>query len=258
MFALTFFATTYAAKYNVWQLDEPKVFDLKLDADMINRRLNKAMTKQLVNNKQLNDALHKTNCSAEVEKHHVSMAGSKRCWSYNSWDATPHGCPSSGWVKYDKFEFVQAKVHSAGVSVDENNHYGLTVANVTFNIKPTAFTAQPHGLFTMPCTGILTGLIEGATNAVEAAVNLTSEGVPVIGEAAAAPVDGVVVKIEKSLTGLCKVLVDLIEDILDLVAGLLKGIIQEVLPPIIKELLEGILKLALGVIDTAETKMLAA
>merc|ERR1711933_582468 len=99
--------------------------------------------------------------------------------------------------------------------------------------------------FTIPCNGIIDGIISGATNAVEALVNLTAEGVPIIGEAAASPVDGVVVQLKHTLEGVCGFLDDVVNDLIDLLGGLLHGVIQNDLPPIISKLLEAILKVAL-------------
>merc|ERR1712176_1749568 len=144
-------------------------------------------------------------------------------------------------VKYSDFHVVGAKVGKAGVSVDEHNHVGLTVSDVSFNIHRTPFTVQEKGLLTFPCSGVLEGVISGAVNAVEAVIKLSAEGVPIVGEAAASPVDGAIVKIEHVLDGLCGALEDIIEDVLGLIKGLLGGVVGKLLP----EVIEGLLKLEL-------------
>lgn len=77
-------------------------------------------------------------------------------------------------------------------------------------------------------------------------MNFTSEGVPVIGEGAASPVDGVVADLKHQITGLCAVIESLLSDILGLLGGLLKDLLSEALPPVIAQLLQGVLQLALS------------
>lgn len=249
MFAAALLFTGTLAEYQLWEMDEPLTLNLANIAPVVV----KAAPKQIVTQPQANDALHKTNCSEFVTKRPMSLKANETCWSYD-YSSPPKGCPSTGWVKYEKFHFAEAHVAKAGISVDEHNHVGLVVSNVTFKLKPTKFTAQEHGLFTIPCNGIIDGIISGATNAVEALVNLTSEGVPVIGEAAASPVDGVVVQLKHTLDGVCGFLEAVVGDLIEILGDLLGGIIQNDLPPIISELLEAILKVALDVVGVSTPK----
>merc|ERR1719330_664064 len=240
MFAAALLFTGTLAEYQLWEMDEPLTLNLANIAPVVV----KAAPAQIVTQEEASAALHKTNCSEFVTKRPMHLSGNETCWSYD-YDSPPKGCPSTGWVKYEAFHFAEAKVGKAGISVDEKNHVGLVVSNVTFKLKPTKFTAQEHGFFTIPCDGIIDGIISGATNAVEAFVNLTAEGVPIVGEGAASPVDGVVVDLKHTLEGLCGFLDDVISALLDLCGELLHGVIQNDLPPIISKLLKQILTVAL-------------
>merc|ERR1719461_2326362 len=177
----------------------------------------------------------------------MKVPANETCWSYD-WGKVPAGCPKSGWIKTDEFHFVKAHVGGAGISVDANNNVGLVVTNMTWTIAPTKFTAQEQGLFTVPCEGVVKGLITGATAAVEALIQKTAEGIPIIGEAAAKPIDGVVVKLEHELNPdtICTLLTNLINDIVDICGSILHNVIQADLPPIVSDLLDSVLKIALN------------
>jgi len=240
MLAAVLFTGSLAGKFQLWELNEP--LTIKLDDAPVLRRA--GTTKQLITQGAAHTAMVKTNCSRFVSDNAPSLKSNETCWSYDYSDV-PHGCPTTGWVKYGKFEFSEAKVGKAGISVDEHNNVGLVVTNVTFKLKPTAYTAQNHGLFTLPCSGVIDGIISGATNAVEAFINLTAEGVPIVGEGAAAPVDGLVVNLKHTLEGICGFLEVVVGDLLKLLGDMLHGLIQNDLPPIIQKLLDTILKAAL-------------
>lgn len=252
--AALLFTSSLAGKYQLWEADEPITINLegkdygrRLQQRVDNRRrlATVGSTKQLLTQDQANEALKKTNCSEFVSKRPMSLKANDTCWSYDN-NPTPPGCPNSGWVKYDAFHFEKATVGKAGIAVDAHNHVGLVVSNVTFHIKKTQFTAQEFGLFTVPCTGFLEGVITGAANAVEAVVNMSAMGVPIIGEASATPVDGVVVDLKHVITGLCGFLEKVIESLIDVLGSLLNMLLQDDLPPIISDLLEEIMKVALG------------
>lgn len=251
--AALLFTASLAGKYQLWEMDEPLTINLegkdygrRLQKEMNRRRLGTVgSTKQLLTQDQANAALKKTNCSEFVSKRPMSLKANDTCWSYDN-NPTPPGCPNTGWVKYDAFHFEKAVVGKAGIAVDAHNHVGLVVSNVTFHIKKTQFTAQEFGIWTMPCTGFLEGVITGAANAVEAVVNMSAMGVPVIGEASAMPVDGVVVNLKHVLTGICGFLEDLVASLIDVLGDLLNILLNDDLPPIISDLLEAIVKVALG------------
>jgi len=228
-----FFATSFAAGFNVLQLEEPI-------AEVLASLNLKAGTKQLVTLDQMQKGLASTDYSDYVNKrftNSVSAPKNETCWSYD-YGSTPAGCPSSGWMKFEKIEFEKANVGGAGVSVDANNHVGLTVTNVTMMMKPTKFTVQPKGLFTVACTGVLKGVISGAAAAVEAAVDAGAEGVPIIGEQAAMPVNGLVKNVSYQLDGLCGALEELLEGALDIIGMLLEDVIGKDLPMIIEDLMK--------------------
>lgn len=203
----------------------------------------RAAKKPLVTLAQMQAGLDATDYSEYINKHatngtnKMSVPKNDTCFTYHSWQSPPAGCPGGMWIKYDKMEFEHGGASGAGVSVDGNNHVGLTVTNVTMNLKPTSVTIQPHGFMTFPCTGVLKGVISGAAAAVEAAVNASAEGVPIIGEQAAMPVDGLVHKLEYQLDGLCGALEALLEDVLDIAGQLLQDVLGTDLPMIIQDLM---------------------
>jgi len=202
--------------------------------------------KHIVDQAGMNKALHATNCTDYLQKNaHMKAKGSQKCWNC-FFCGTPKGCPSSGWVKYSDFHIVGAKVGKAGVSVDENNHVGMVVSDVSLHVKPTPFTVQEKGIMTIPCSGLLEGVISGAVSAVETVINLSAEGIPIIGEAAAAPVDGVVMDLKHVLTGLCALLEDILEAVLGVIEDVIQGVLGSALPNVINDLLKVIIGKALG------------
>jgi len=234
--ATLFFATSYAAGFNLLQMEEPLGAVLSNLAKGIS-----AAKKPMVTLGQMQKGLAATDYSGYINKTAPKISGVPKndtCFTYHSWQSPPAGCPSGMWIKYDKMEFESGGAGGAGVSVDGNNHVGLTVTNVTMNLKPTSVTIQPHGFMTFPCTGVLKGVISGAAAAVEAAVNASAEGVPIIGEQAAMPVDGLVHKLEYQLDGLCGALEALLEDVLDLAGQLLQDVLGTDLPMIIEDLMK--------------------
>jgi len=244
MFATALLISSSLASVQRWELSDPLSFDI---GEAVNAALRArlASSKQMITQEQAGKALRDTDCSDFVTKRPMHLQGNKTCWNYD-FGSVPKGCPSGGWVKYGAFHFAEAKVGKAGIAVDDDNKVGLVVSDVSFTLAPTKYTAQEHGFFTTACDGVIKGVISGAVNAVEAYINYTSNFVPVVGEGIVGPVDGVVVKLEKSLDGLCGFLEDVVEDLLDICGDLLHNVIQEDLPPIIQGLLKQILEHALN------------
>jgi len=255
MFAAALLFATSSAKWETrdgvhyWEMT-----DLSLDMEHapieipevdLRRAEKKYDPKHIVDQGQMNKALHETNCTEYIQKRTVKAKGSSKCWNC-FFCGTPKGCPGSGWVKYSDFHIVGAKVGKAGVSVDSNNHVGMVVSDVSLHVKPTPFTVQEKGIFTWPCSGLLEGVISGAVSAVEAVINLSAEGIPIIGEGAAAPVDGVVMDLKHVLTGLCAILEDIIEAVLGVIEDVIQGVLGTALPDIINDLLKVIIGKALG------------
>jgi len=195
----------------------------------------------MINYDQLNDALQKTDCSKFVEAEHTSVPANDTCWHFNR----PGNCPD-GYFKMEEAPLINARVGQAAVNVVDGKDVSLVVGNVTYDIQHTKFKTQPEGLFTMACDGVLSGVIHGAAAAVQGVVDLAAEGVPVLGELSAEPIDGVVVEIEHTLNGLCGLLETLLKDILEVVGQVIHGLINDVLPGIIQALLGALVNTVLA------------
>lgn len=225
-----------AMAITVWEMDEP--MDIQFHKGRV--RVLKAGD-PLIDTVALNDALKSTDCDAYVESAHTKIPANDTCWHFNR----PKNC-HAGYFKMQEAPLINARVQGAAANVVDGNQVSLVVSNVTYDIQKTKFTVQPEGLFTIPCDGIVSGVIHGAAAAVQGVVDLAAEGVPVLGELSAMPIDGVVADLEHTLDGLCGLIEHLLKDILKILGTVVEELINNVLPDVIQGLLELLVKTVLA------------
>lgn len=231
------FASSAFASIKVAEMQEPFEFDIDLNA------LNDP-AKPIITYDQLNGALKKADCDGFVNAKKMKIKKSDRCWHYNR----PHNCPKL-FVKYHDMPLIHAKVGAAAVAVDpDGKGVGLVVGNVTAHIKPSKYTVQPEGIMTFPCDGLISGIISGAAATVKGVLDLSAEGVPVIGELAAEPLDGLVTDLTHTLTGVCGFLEKLLGGILAMLGQVLDDVLGHLLPEIVTDLLKSLVDVALDVV----------
>lgn len=224
---LTTLFVSRASAITVWEMEEP--LEISLTAE------------DIITYDQLNGALAKTDCTAFVEDKHAKVPANDNCWHYSK----KGNCPNKGYIKFDEVPLINARVGAAAVNVENGNEVSLVVGNVTYDIQKTKFTAQPEGLFTLPCDGVLSGVITGAAAAVKGVVDLAAEGVPIIGELAAEPIDGVIMDIEHKLLGFCGLIESILQGILTMIGQVIQDFLQTTLPQIVQTLLTTLVNAAL-------------
>lgn len=195
-----------------------------------------------VNYNQVDKALGMTDMGKVGDGRHYHAKKNDTCWHFHRPDACPHG----GFIKFEQANLHHVKVGHAQIALGKDNKASMVIANVTMKIPKTKFTTQANHPFSWACDGHITGLIHGAAAAVEGIVDMAADGVPILGEASAEPIDGAIVEIERTLDGLC----GLVEHVLGALIGLLGDVLHVLLGTIIPDLVSAILNEVLQVAGT--------
>jgi len=220
-----------ASAYTVWEMEEPMEIPLSVPLD------------GMITYDQLNNALKNTDCTKFVNDQAPTVPANDTCWHYSR----PASCGDGGYLKFEKIPLINAKVGAAAVNVDANGKdISMVIGNVTMEVQPSAFTVQAEGLFTLPCTGVLSGVISGAAAAVKGVVDMAAEGVPIIGELAATPIDGVIADVETKLDGLCGLIESVLQGVISMLSDGISEFIQQKLPNIVQQLLQSLVQMAIG------------
>jgi len=212
--------------FAVWEMEEPYEFEFELSNHFSKEQLDKAM--------------QATDLGGVADAKHYHAEASDECWHWNK----PDHCPKKGFIKYEKVNLIKGKIGKAQIATGPNNFASLVIANVSMQIPPTKMTVQPEGIATFPCDGTVKGIIHGAAAAVQAVVDMSAEGIPILGEAAASPIDGAIVQLEHTLDGICGVLEGILSALIGMIGNVLNDLIGKILPDLVTGILGAVVQKA--------------